>query len=114
MWKELEKIFIKTGLDYHRQGSITEGKRWSKSFWTFWNMTSSLSGFFDNDYNRMITVWNVYYYTSDPATIYDAVRSFMDLAKEAGFVINTAPIDVPSGRDDYFGRMLTISYIEQK
>lgn len=112
MWKELEKVFEATTLNYHRQGSITEGKKWDKSFYTFWNMDTPEDGFYDNEAHKVVWYWNVYYYSNDPATLYSGLENFISLAKEAGFIVNGRGTDVPSGRPDYVGRMVQVIWVE--
>lgn len=112
MWEQLEKIFIATGLEYFRQGSLSEGKRWEKSFFTFWNMDTPEDGFYDNEAHKVIWYWTVYYYTSDPATLYTGLEDFISKAKEAGFIVSGRGNDVPSGRPDYVGRMVQVIWVE--
>lgn len=112
MWSELEKVFLETGVDYHRQGSLSEGKKWAKSFFTFWNFNTPDEGFYDNESHRTVWYWQVYYYTSNPATLYTGIEDFISKAKSAGFIVDGKGIDIPSDRPDYVGRMVTVIWIE--
>lgn len=112
MWSKLENVFLKLGLDYNRQGSYGDDEDYPKSFFTFWNFDTPEDGFFDNKANCAIWYWQVYYYTSDPATLYSKMDEFIKLAKEEGFIIEGRGYDIPSDRPDYPGRMITIKYIE--
>lgn len=113
MWTKLETVFEKLGLEYARQGSIKNPADYPKgSFFTFYNYNTPEAGFFDNKANRAVWFWQVYYYTSDPATLYSKMDEFIALAKDAGFIAEGKGTDAPSDRDDYVGRTIRIKYIE--
>lgn len=112
MWSELEKIFIDIGLDYSRQGSYSDDSEYPPSFFTFWNFDTPDEGFYDNEANRTVWFWQVYYYTNDPSTIYSAMDDFISKAKAAGFIVEGRGNDIPSDRPDYIGRMVTVKWIE--
>lgn len=112
MWIKLEEVFKKTGLEYSRQGSYGEDDEYPESFFTFWNFDTPEEGFYDDEANRSVWYWQVYYYTKDPATLYSKMDEFVRLAKEAGFVVEGRGHDIPSDRPDYPGRMITIKYME--
>ena len=79
MWSKLEEVFEKIGLPYDRQGSYSDESEYPPSFFTFWNPTTSNDAFYDNVSNKAIWHWNVYYYTSDPATLYSHLSSPVSL-----------------------------------
>lgn len=112
MWSKLEEVFKKTGLEYSRQGSYSDDDEYPESFFTFWNFDTPEDGFFDNKANRAVWFWQVYYYTSKPATLYSKMDEFKALVKEAGFIVQGKAHDVASDRPDYPGRMITVKYIE--
>lgn len=113
MWAKLEKVFEKIGLDYSRQGSYSNESEYPPSFFTFWNYNTNEEAFYDNESNKAIWEWNVYYYTNDPSTLYSRMEEFIKLAKEEGFIPEGLGYDVASDRPDYPGRMVRIKYIEQ-
>lgn len=113
MWSKLEEVFEVIGLDYSRQGSYTDDEEYPTSFFTFWNFDAPEDGFFDNEANRAIWYWQIYYYTKAPETLYTRMDEFIALAKTAGFIVEGRGEDVLSDRPDYPGRTIRIKYIEQ-
>lgn len=113
MWSKLEEVFEKLELDYSRQGSYAEDAEYPNSFFTFWNFDTPEGGFFDNKANRAVWFWQVYYYTNDASTLYSEMQKFIRLAKDAGFIVEGKGTDIASDRPDYFGRMITIKYLEK-
>lgn len=112
MWKKLEKVFKKTGVDYSRQGSYTDDDEYPPSFFTFWNFDTPEDGFYDNEAHQAVWYWQIYYYTKYPQTLYSRMDEFYRLAKEEGFIMEGRAHDIQSDRPDYPGRMITIKYIE--
>ena len=112
MWSRLEDVFEKVGLPYYRQGSFSSEGEYDPSFFTFWNPDTQNSAFYDNESNKSIWYWNIYYYTNDPATLYSKMDEFVKVAKEAGFIVDGRGRDIQSDRPDYPGRTISIIYIE--
>lgn len=113
MWSKLEEVFIKLDVPYFRQGSFSsEDDYISPSFFTFWNPDTNDDGFYDNDSHKSIWYWNIYYYTSDPSTLYTGVEDFIKVAKEMGFTVDGRGHDIPSDRPDYSGRTISVIYVE--
>lgn len=113
MWTKLEKVFEQIGLEYSRQGSYSDVSEYPESFFTFWNFDSPEGGFYDNNAKRTVWLWQVYYYTRKPETLYTMMDDFIRLAKAEGFVIEGRGHDIPSDRPDCVGRMITIKYLEE-
>ena len=111
MWAELEKVFISTGLDYSRQGSYADAADYPPSFFTFWNYETE-DGYYDNETHKTVWLWQVYYYTSDPSTLYSKMDEFISLAKVAGFIVEGRGHDIGSDRADYVGRMISVKWID--
>jgi hypothetical protein len=113
MWSELEKVFVEIGLDYSRQGSYSDDAEYPPAFFTFWNYDTPEEGFYDNEANRAVWYWQVYYYTNDPSTLYAGLENFISKAEDAGFIAEGKGTDIPSDRSDYFGRMVAVKWVEQ-
>lgn len=111
-WEKLEQALIKTGLDYSRQGSYSDVSEYPPSFFTFWNYDTENAGFFDNESNKTVWFWNVYYYTNNPATLYSTMDELIGYAEEEGFIVEGKGYDIPSDRPDFIGRIITLKYVE--
>lgn len=112
MWEQLEAIFQALELDYSRQGSYESSDDYPASFFTFFNVDTPEAGFFDNLPSRAVWTWQIYYYTSDPSTLYSKMDAFLTLARAAGFIPNGKGYDIPCDRPDYVGRTVRIKYIQ--
>lgn len=117
MWEKLEKVLTKfeeqEGLPYYRQGSLTEGEELPSSFITFWNSSTPESAFYDNDPHSAIWTWQIYIYTNDPSKLYTLADSFLELAREEGFVRQGKANDIASSIESYVGRFFTLKFIEK-
>ena len=111
MWSKLEEVFEALGLDYSRQGSYADTADYPKSFYTFWNYETE-NGHYDNETQKTIWLWQIYYYTCDPSTLYSGLDAFIKAAKAAGFVVEGQGYDIGSDRPDYVGRMVTVKWVE--
>ena len=114
MWSKLEEVFNEIDLPYSRQGSYSEGKKLPTSFFTFWNNDSSEDGFYDDEAQKTIWFWYVYFYTKDPSLMYSKLEEFIKLAKEKGFTVDGKGKDIPSDVPDYLGRYVRLTYVENK
>lgn len=112
MWTKLEEAFEEMGFPYSRQGSYEEDEELPSSFFTFWNADTPEDGFFDNEANRAVWVWYIYFYTKDPSYLYSKLEEFIRIAKSKGFIVEGKGKDLASGEPDYFGRYVSIRYIE--
>lgn len=112
MWAKLEEVFEKIGLPYSRQGSYSDESEYPPSFFTFWNPDTPEEGFYDNEANRAVWYWNIFYYTNDPSTLYSKMDEFANLARETGFIVDGKGYDLSSDRPDYPGRTIRVIYIE--
>ena len=112
---ELIDIFKNLGYDgkYFRQGSLSNNN-WPDSFFTFWNYNSSAISYRDNELKKYSEDYMVYFYTNDISILYTEMDRFINAAKKAGFIIQGKSYDIPSGRYDYFGRIVNIKIIKEE
>ena len=109
---ELFEIFEKLGLPYFKQGTLSDDN-FPSSFFTFDNFDTPNISFYDNDEKRYIEKINIYFYTNDPNLIYSKMNEFIDEAKKKGFIVEGRGKDAPSGKENYYGRYLTINIIHR-
>lgn len=112
MWTRLEELFIEMGYPYARQGSFQEGDEIPTSLFTFWNANTPEDGFYDNKPHKAVWIWYIYFYTKDPNLIYSVVEELIVKAKIKGFVVEGKAHDIPSDAPDYFGRYVTLKFVE--
>ena len=113
MWSKLEEVFERLGVPYYRQGSFSSESDYEDvSFYTFWNPNSDERAFYDDEAHMATWHWDIFYYTSDPSTLYSGIDDFARLAKEVGFTVVGRGRDTQSDRPDYPGRTIRVIYIE--
>lgn len=117
MWLALESVFKKIeeefGVPYSRQGSYEIDEELPNDFYTFWNTSTEYEGFYDNGKpHKCIWTWNIYYYTIHPESIYKGLEIFIEAAREKGFIVKSAGKDLLSDEPNYYGRYLTIEFVE--
>ena len=108
--KELFEIFEELGLPYFRQGTLSDDN-YPDSFFTFSNFDTPNTSFYDNYGKRYIEKVSVGFYTNDPSFIYSKMNEFIEKAKAREIVVEGRGSDAPSGKENYYGRKITINII---
>lgn len=114
MWAKLEEVFNEVGLPYSRQGSFSRDDELPESMFTFWNVETPDTWFFDNNNYRVEWEWVVYFYTKDPAILYTKMEDFIRIAREKGFLADGNGKDIQSDNPEYLGRYVRLVYVENK
>ena len=116
MYEILEEVFTEleaeNGTPYSRQGSYEIDEKLPDDFYTFWNASSEYDGYYGNKPTKCIWEWTIFFYTNNPANIYDGMNNFLDKAKEYGFIIKGRGRDIATDEQNYFGRYATIEYAQ--
>ena len=117
MWSKLSEVFTEIegemGIPFSRQGSYEADEELPSDFFCFWNTSTEYDGFYDNSVpHKCIWEWNIYFYTNNPENIYMGLEKFIEKAREKGFIIKSAGKDLLSDEPDYFGRYLSVEYVE--
>ncbi len=107
--KELFELFKQLGYDdlYFRQGSLPSDN-WPDHFFTFWNPSTPGVAYRDNKLKEYAKHIVVYFYSNDSEFVYEEMDRFEAEARKSGFIIEGKSFDTPSGRTDYFGRLINI------
>ena len=109
---ELFALFEEIGLPYYRQGSLSDAD-YDPSFFTFWNIDTPESSFYDNEAHQYNEYVQVGFYTNEPELIYSQMDDFITRAKAKGFVIQGKAKDANADKDNYFGRVCYIRIIHK-
>lgn len=112
MQEKLFEVFDEVGLPYYRQGSIKSEEDYDPSFFTFWNIDTLSTMFYDNDRKGKVWTYIVYYYTCDPSVIYFYMDKFIEVATSKGFEVIGNGRDALADRADWFGRYVQVKYTE--
>ena len=111
--QELFNLFEKIGLPYFRQGSLSD-EDYKDSFFTYWNINTPNTSYYDNNETRYIEDVMIYFYTNDAKLIYSKMDEFIEEAKKAGFVVTSRAYDTPADKDNYYGRLVRINIIHKE
>lgn len=109
MWSKLEEVFEEMKLPYDRQGNYGGH---DDSFFTYWNIRTPETRFYDNKPRRSEWVWSIIFYTRYPELMYTKLDELIRILREKGFVVNGRGNDIPSDEVDYIGRVITATYVE--
>lgn len=116
MWSKLQEVFdeleTEYGISYSRQGSYEIDEELPESFFTFWNKSSEFENYYNNRPSSCNWDWNVFFYTKNPAEIYEGLNKFIKKAEEKGFIVEDAGKDIQTDEPNYFGRYTTVTFIE--
>ena len=106
---ELFELFKKLGYDglYFRQGSLGNDK-WPDNFFTYFNIDTPGVAYRDNKLTQYSVNIVVYFYSNDSEFVYEEMDRFEAEARKNNFIIEGKSHDTPSGRTDYFGRLINI------
>ena len=113
--KQLFALFEELGLPYFRQGSMSD-EDYQPSFFTFYNIDTPNTSFYDNAERRYIELVQVGFYTNDAEAIYsqlDEGGQFYKKAKEKDFVFQGRAKDADADKKDYFGRVCVVQIINR-
>ena len=109
-WEALEPLLEATGYPYFRQGSLAPDESYPEAFFTFWDMDTPESAYYDNSPHCADWSWRVYFYTADPALLYTVMDALAVSAREAGFTVQGRARDLPSDEPGVSGRTILLAY----
>lgn len=108
--KKLFDLFDEIGLPYFRQGSLSDSD-YPQKFFTYWNIDTPNTSFYDNKEHRFVEYIQVGYYTNNANEVYTGMDEFCEKAKAKGFVLQGRPQDADADKDNYFGRVCYLRII---
>ena len=100
------------GYPVRQQGSFTENEAYPDAFFTFWNNSSDDGSHYDN--NAIYYVWNfdVNFYSTSPAVVYEKLEAARVALREQGFIISGKGYSVASDEPTHIGRGFTALIID--
>lgn len=110
----LIEILSQFGYPVRRQGSFLENEKYPDHFFTFWNLSSDASGFYDNDQHLIQYEYNVNFYSVDADMVYTVLREARRRLRNNGFDAWGDAHDVISDKSTHDGRGITVSYLKEE
>jgi len=93
------------------QGSLLENDTYPDSFFTFWNVSSNSSRFYDDDEHAILYIYDVNAYSTDPEKVYSMLRDAKTALKTAGFIVSGDGHSVVSDEPTHDGRGMTVQHL---
>ena len=109
----LIEILESFGFQVFLQGSLASPERYPDSFFTFWNFENQESAHYDNNANRCVWGFWIYFYSTDPVKVSEFPERARQALKESGFVVEGKPTDVTVDTPTHTGAMFTVYGVEQ-
>lgn len=101
------------GFPVFLQGSIASPEEYPESFFTFWVFSAPEEAFYDNEPNRCVWGFWVYFYSTDPVQVLEISEQARQLLKRNGFTPDGKPTDLPVDAPEYTGAMFTVYKSEE-
>ena len=95
------------------QGTLNDDEEYPQKFITFFTADSEYDSFYDDDPNRINWSVSVIFYSSNPAEVQTVPPQIIRALKNAGFIPQTAGIDVISDVQTHTGWAMDFIYPEQ-
>lgn len=113
MKEQLISLLETLGFPVYLQGSLAAPEDYPDSFFTFWCFAAPESQHYDNDANRCVFGFWVYFYSTDPVQVLTCSGQARQLLKANGFVSDGKPVDVRVDTPTHTGAMFTVYGVEQ-
>ena len=112
MEDKLIELLETFGYPVFRQGSMADDAEYPDSFFTFWNRDSSDHAHYDNNEYGIEWVFDVNFYSNNPALTYSQLAAARTLLKENGWVVSGKGYDMASDEITHTGRGMTALFLE--
>ena len=104
----MEDLLINTlsalGYPVILQGSLLADETYPDNFFTFWNRGSNGGSYYDNAEKSTVYVYDVNFYSNDPARVYTGLREAIAALKAAGFIVSGDGHSIASDEPTHDGR----------
>lgn len=112
MKSELIELLETFGFPVFLQGSLNPDEAYPDSFFTFWNFDTPETAFYDDDANRAVWGFWVYFYSTDPRTVEQIPENARQLLKQNGWIPQGKPNDISVDRPTHTGAFFTVYKFE--
>lgn len=94
------------------QGSLNSDEDYPDSFFTFWNFETPETAFYDNDANRAVLGFWIYFYSTDPLSVEQIPEQARQLLKQNGWILQGKANDIAVDRPTHTGAFFTVFKFE--
>lgn len=107
MKSELIEILETFGFPVFLQGSLNPDDAYPDSFFTFWNFDTPETAFYDDDANRAVWGFWIYFYSADPMLVEQMPENARKLLKAAGWILQGKAQDIQTDKITHTGAFFT-------
>ena len=112
----MEDLLIDTlrqhfGIPVVLQGSLLDDEPYPDRFFTFWNRGSDGGAYYDNKEITTEFLYDLNYYSTDPADVYATMRAAIAALKSVGFIIGGDGYSVASDEPTHDGRGVAVMFL---
>lgn len=100
------------GYPVYLQGSMTNDAVYPTSFFTFWNIETQSTSYYDNQEHQCVWSFWLNFYSIDPMLVDTVILQVREVLKENGWIVPSKGQDINSGNQEHSGRSLEIHKIE--
>ena len=107
-------ITLLSGLGYpvFLQGSLNSENDYPDSFFTFWNFDTPETSFYDNNPNRCVWGFWVYFYSTSPQLVEQVPEQARKQLRESGWILEGKATDIKVDKPTHTGAFFTTYKIE--
>lgn len=113
MKQELIDILEAFGYPVFLHGTVNDDESYPNSFFTFWNFDTPEAAYYDDEANRAIWGFWVYFYSTNPALVESVPERARKVLKGAGWVLQGKAHDIASVRPTHTGALFTAYKFEE-
>ena len=107
MKSELVELLETLDFPVFLQGSLNADEAYPDSFFTFWNFSNPESAFYDDDANRCVWGFWIYFYSTDPKLVEEMPEKARRLLKQNGWILQGKAADVSVDKPTHTGALFT-------
>lgn len=112
MKSELIELLQSYGFPVFLQGSLNSVDDYPESFFTFWNFETPETAFYDNDANRAVWGFWIYFYSTDSLLVEQIPEQARQLLKQNGWILQGKANDISVDRPTHTGAFFTVFKFE--
>lgn len=112
MENKLNNILESLNYPTFRQGTMNQEEGYPNAYFTFKNMNTISDSFYNNEEHKVIWLFIVAFYSSDPELVDKELLNAKKKLKENGFIVSGKGYDVDSDEPTQTGRGIAVKIIE--
>ena len=107
MKSALIELLETLGYPVFLQGSLNDAESYPDNFFTFWNFDNPEQSFYDNNANRCLWGFWIYFYSISPKLVERETEAARQLLKQNGYIVQGKPNDIKVDKPTHTGAFFT-------